>query len=57
MHESFEGGAEFRWLNKPVLDSRLLDGKEDTTNWTFAGVGEMRLADGRATAKVISPFS
>ena len=44
MHERFEDGAEFRWLNKPVLDSKLLDGMEDLSNWTFTGAGEMDLA-------------
>ncbi len=29
MQAKYEDGAEFRWLNKKVLDSRLLDGMED----------------------------
>ena len=44
MHEKFEDGAEFRWLNKPVLDSKVLDSMEDLSNWTFTGTGEMTLA-------------
>jgi hypothetical protein len=44
MHERFEDGAEFRWSNKPVLDSKLLDGMENLSNWTFTGAGEMNLA-------------
>jgi len=44
MHEKFEDGAEFRWLNKLVLDSRVLDSMEDLTTWTFAGAGDMSLA-------------
>ncbi|MGD0802308.1 MAG: glycoside hydrolase family 9 protein, partial [Terracidiphilus sp.] len=39
-----ENGAEFRWLNKPVLNSRLLDGMEDISNWSLKGEGEISLA-------------
>jgi Glycosyl hydrolase family 9/Cellulase N-terminal ig-like domain len=45
MQPKYEDGAEFRWLNKKVLDSRLLDSMEDLTPWSFAGVGEMTLSD------------
>src|SRR5579862_690414 len=48
MHARFEDGAEFRWLNKKVLDSRLLDNMEDISSWTFTGAGEMTLTDTRA---------
>ena len=48
MQARFEDGAEFRWLNKKVLDSRLLDSMEDLSSWTFTGVGEMTLTDTRA---------
>ena len=44
MHEKYEDGAEFRWLNKQVLNFRLLDGMEELTNWAFSGAGEMALA-------------
>jgi len=47
MHEKFEDGAQFRWLNKQILDSRLLDGMEDLANWTFTGAGEMSLVGDR----------
>ena len=40
-----EDGANYRWLAKKVLASRLLDGMEDLTNWTFRGQGEMTLSD------------
>jgi len=40
-----EDGAEFRWLNKKVLDSRVLDSMEDLFTWSFAGLGEMTLTD------------
>ncbi len=48
MRTRFEDGAEFRWLNKKVLDSRLLDNMEDMSSWTFTGAGEMALTDIRA---------
>jgi hypothetical protein len=34
MQPRFEDGAEFRWLNKKVLDSRVLDSMEDLSNWS-----------------------
>jgi hypothetical protein len=40
-----EDGAEARWLQKKVLDSRLLDSMEDLSAWTFTGDGDMALAD------------
>ncbi len=54
-----EDGAEYRWLNKPVLDSRLLDSMEDLSHWTFRGEGEMTLSDaykkdGRYSLKIQS---
>jgi len=48
MRARYEDGAEFRWLNKKVLDSRLLDSMEDLSSWSFAGAGEMTLTDVRA---------
>ena len=37
----FQNSAEFGWLNKKVLDARLLDNMTDPTNWSFEGQGEM----------------
>src|SRR4029077_4736553 len=48
MQARYEDGAEFRWLNKKVLDSRVLDSMEDLSPWSFAGAGEMTLTDIRA---------
>lgn len=48
MQARYEDGAEFRWLNKKVLDSRLLDNMEDLSSWTFTGAGDMALTDTRA---------
>jgi len=45
MQARYEDGAEFRWLNKKVIDSRVLDNMEDLSTWSFAGLGEMTLAD------------
>lgn len=43
-----EDGAEFRWLNKKVLDFRVLDSMEDLSSWSFTGDGEMTLNADRA---------
>ena len=48
MQAHSEDGAEFRWLNKKVLDSRVLDSMEDLSSWSFAGIGEMTLTSDRA---------
>ncbi|UWZ83701.1 glycoside hydrolase family 9 protein [Occallatibacter riparius] len=48
MQARSEDGAEFRWLHKKVLDSRVLDSMEDLSSWSFVGDGEMTLATDRA---------
>jgi hypothetical protein len=48
MHARSEDGAEFRWLQKKVLDSRVLDHMEDLATWSFTGAGEMTLTTDRA---------
>ncbi len=45
----YEDGAEYRWLHKKVLDSRVLDDMENLTSWSFAGAGEMTLVEVRAS--------
>jgi len=45
MQPVYQDGAESRWLQKAVLDSRMLDGMEDLSNWSFKGDGEMSLSD------------
>src|ERR1700689_5881726 len=45
----YEEGAEYRWLHKKVLDSRLLDDMENLSSWSFAGSGEMTLVEVRAS--------
>jgi Glycosyl hydrolase family 9/Cellulase N-terminal ig-like domain len=45
MKAVYQDGAEARWLNKKVLDSKVLDSMEDLSAWTFQGDGDMTLAD------------
>lgn len=45
MKPDYKNGAEYRWLNKKVLDSRLLDGMESLSDWSFTGVGSMTLSE------------
>src|ERR1700748_3660884 len=45
LQAKLENGAEYRWLNKKVLDSRLLDSMEDLSTWSFKGEGEMNLSN------------
>jgi hypothetical protein len=57
-----QDGAEFRWLNKKVLDSRLLDGMEDLSHWSFKGDGTMSLSDtpvkdGKHSIRISSMFN
>jgi Glycosyl hydrolase family 9/Cellulase N-terminal ig-like domain len=59
MRAKYEDGAEFRWLNKKVLGSRVLDSMEDLSNWSFTGAGEMTLTgvhakDGRHSLRIRS---
>lgn len=37
MQAKYEDGAEYRWLNKSVQESRLLDSMEDLSAWSFKG--------------------
>jgi Cellulase N-terminal ig-like domain len=62
MQATREDGAEYRWLNKRVLDSRLLDSMEDLSHWTFHGEGEMTLSDvykqdGQYSLKIQSTYN
>ncbi len=45
MTARYEDGAEYRWLHKKVLASRLLDDMQDLSTWSFAGQGEMALVE------------
>lgn len=48
MQARFEDGANYRWLNKPVAESRLLVSMENLSNWRFGGAGEVSLTEARA---------
>jgi Glycosyl hydrolase family 9/Cellulase N-terminal ig-like domain len=62
MQPVYQDGAEFRWLNKKVLDARLLDGMEDLSHWSFKGDGEMSLSttqvkDGEHSLRISSTLN
>ncbi|HEY4046536.1 MAG TPA: glycoside hydrolase family 9 protein, partial [Acidobacteriaceae bacterium] len=62
LQAQLEDGAEYRWLNKRVLDSRLLDSMEDLSNWSFKGEGDMALSDaykkdGQHSLRIRSTFN
>ncbi|UCG59315.1 MAG: glycoside hydrolase family 9 protein [Phycisphaerales bacterium] len=51
---------KYRWLNKPVLESRLLDDMEKPDNWSHHGFGKMtftaeRAKDGKGSLRLTSP--
>jgi len=59
MKPDFRNGAAYRQLRKKVLGSRLLDGMEDLSHWSFAGVGTMTLSttevkQGRTSLRIAS---
>jgi len=50
----------YRWLQKPVLESRLLDDMENPSTWKFEGTGEMsftteRAKDGKQSLRLSAP--
>ncbi|MCY2953611.1 MAG: glycoside hydrolase family 9 protein [Planctomycetota bacterium] len=52
--------ANTRWLNKTVLNSRLLDNMENLSTWTHQGPGQMalttdRFRDGQKSLRLSSP--
>src|SRR5215472_9221949 len=49
MQARYGDGAEFRWLHKKVLDSRLLDDMDNLVSWSFVGHGEMKLIEVNAS--------
>jgi hypothetical protein len=62
MQPADRDGAEYRWLNKAVLSSRLLDEMEDLGGWSFKGDGEMSLStdhvkEGRQSLEIQSTFN
>jgi hypothetical protein len=62
LQPKLEDGAEYRWLNKKVLASRLLDSMEDISTWSFKGEGDMALSeaykkDGQHSLRIRSAFN
>ena len=62
MQARLENGAEYRWLHKKVLHSRMLDSMEDLANWSFKGEGDMTLSgvykkEGQHSLKIQSTFN
>ena len=62
MQAKLEDGAEYRWLQKKVLASRLLDNMEDISTWSFKGEGDMALSsayrkDGLHALRIQSKFN
>jgi glycosyl hydrolase family 9/cellulase-like Ig domain-containing protein len=62
MQARLEDGAEYRWLNKKVLDSRLLDSMENLADWSFKGEGDMTVSDaykkdGQRSLEIQSTFN
>jgi hypothetical protein len=55
-----ERSANQRWLNKPVLESRILDSMENASAWSHRGPGQMtftaeRVHEGRQSLRLTSP--
>jgi hypothetical protein len=48
MKAHFEDSALYRWLQKPVLETRLLDDMENPSTWAHSGFGEMTFTTERA---------
>jgi hypothetical protein len=62
LQAKLEDGAEYRWLHKKVLDSRLLDSMESLARWSFKGEGDMTLSDaytkdGQHSLRIRSTFN
>src|SRR5208283_4224424 len=48
MQARFQDSAMYRWLQKPVLETRLLDDMENPATWAHSGFGEMTFTRERA---------
>ena len=48
-----ENSAAFRWQNKKVYESRLLDDMETPGPWTPFTIGAISVVDARVTAKIV----
>jgi hypothetical protein len=48
---NFENSAEYRWLNKKVLDTRMLDDMENLSTWEGFTIGADEIVDARKAFK------
>ena len=48
---NFQHSATYRWLNKKVLESRVLDDMEDTGHWKTFTTGAQQIVDARVDLK------
>jgi hypothetical protein len=51
MKVNFENSASYRWLNKKVLESHLLDDMENLPNWKGFTLGSESVVDARVVSK------
>jgi hypothetical protein len=52
MKVNIQNSALYRWLNKEVLESRILDNMESTGHWVPFTSGAISVVDSRITAKI-----
>jgi hypothetical protein len=52
MEADYQDSASYRWLNKKVLDSRLLDDMHSLDQWTAITNGPVGLVDARLPYQV-----
>ena len=52
MRVNVKNSALYRWLNKEVLESRILDDMENTGQWVPFTTGAISLVDSRITTKI-----
>jgi hypothetical protein len=52
MKANLQNSALDRWLNKEVLQSRILDNMENTGNWVPFTTGAITVVDSRITTKI-----
>jgi len=52
MKANFQNSALDRWLNKEVLQSRILDNMENTGHWVPFTTGAISVVDSRITTKI-----
>lgn len=51
MQADFKNSASYRWLNKEVLESRMLDDMESLSNWAGFTTGGPAVVDARVVSK------